>query len=59
MTRNLMANEAGFAELPYLRIEDEIVELKTGSFINIPAHRRRRIAWTDSGQPTIWLAIIY
>ncbi len=40
-----------------LTIEDECVALKTGDFINIPAHRRHRVEWTTSDEPTIWLAI--
>lgn len=42
-----------------LRFEDELVEMLPGSFIDIPAHRRHRVEWTDSQQPTIWLAIFY
>jgi len=43
-----------------LRFEgEEPVEMKPGSFINIPAHRRHRVEWTDAGQPTVWLAIYY
>ena len=38
---------------------EEPVEMKAGSFINIPAHQRHRVEWTDAGQPTIWLAIHY
>src|SRR5262249_9881361 len=30
-----------------LQFEDEIVEMTPGSFVNIPAHRRHRVAWTD------------
>ena len=35
------------------------VEMKPGSFINIPAHKRHRVEWTDPSQPTVWLAIHY
>ena len=42
-----------------LTIEDETVEMKPGSFINIPAHRRHRVEWTTPNEPTIWLAIHY
>jgi cupin 2 domain-containing protein len=35
------------------------VEMKPGSFIHIPAHRRHRVEWTEPGQLTIWLAIYY
>ena len=43
-----------------LRFEDgEQLELKPGSFVNIPAHKRHRVEWTDDTQPTVWLAIHY
>jgi len=43
-----------------LRLEgEEAVEMTAGSFINIPAHRRHRVEWTDPTQTTIWLAIHY
>src|SRR3954453_10969940 len=38
---------------------DEPLDLRPGSFVNIPAHRRHRVEWTDAGQPTIWLAVHY
>jgi cupin 2 domain-containing protein len=34
-------------------------DLLPGTFLNIPAHRRHRVEWTDPAQPTIWLAIHY
>ena len=37
----------------------EPIDLRPGSFVNIPAHRRHRVEWTDPTQPTIWLAIHY
>jgi cupin 2 domain-containing protein len=42
-----------------LRFEDAEVEMIAGSCINIPAHRKHRVEWTDPTQPTIWLAIHY
>ena len=43
-----------------LRFEGEApIELTAGSYLNIPAHRRHRVEWTDPNQPTIWLAIHY
>lgn len=33
------------------------IDLRPGSFVNIPAHKRHRVEWTDPDQPTIWLAI--
>ena len=34
-------------------------ELKPGDILNIPAHRRHRVEWTDPDQSTVWLAIHY
>jgi cupin 2 domain-containing protein len=42
-----------------LQFEDELVELKPGDFVNIPAHRKHRVDWTTPGEATIWLAIFY
>ena len=43
-----------------LRFEgQEPIELQPGSFVNIPAHRRHRVEWTDPDHPTIWLAVHY
>jgi cupin 2 domain-containing protein len=43
-----------------LRFEgEEPIEVGPGTFINIPAHRRHRVDWTDPSEPTIWLAIHY
>jgi cupin 2 domain-containing protein len=38
---------------------EEPIELGPGTFVNIPAHKRHRVEWTDSSEPTIWLAIHY
>ena len=38
---------------------DEPVELRRGSYLNIPAHVKHRVAWTDPNQKTVWLAIHY
>ena len=38
---------------------DEEVELGPGDWIDLPAHRRHRVEWTDPEQPTIWLAVFY
>ncbi len=43
-----------------LRLEgEEPLEMTAGSFINIPAHRRHRVEWTEPARPTIWLAVHY
>jgi GNAT superfamily N-acetyltransferase len=33
------------------------VELQPGSWIDLPRHRRHRVAWTDPERDTIWLAV--
>jgi cupin 2 domain-containing protein len=43
-----------------LRFDDDCqYELRAGDYVNIPAHRRHRVDWTDPGGPTIWLALHY
>ena len=37
----------------------EIVELRPGDYIDIPAHVRHRVEWTDPDKETIWLAVFY
>jgi cupin 2 domain-containing protein len=31
--------------------------LKRGDYLHIPAHARHRVTWTDSAEPTVWLAV--
>lgn len=42
-----------------LRFEDESIEMRTGDFVNIPAHKKHRVEWTTPDEPTIWLAVFY
>jgi cupin 2 domain-containing protein len=44
-----------------LRFADEIKihHLKTGDFLDIPAHTKHRVEWTAPDPSTIWLAIHY
>jgi len=42
-----------------LQFEEELVSMKPGDWINIPAHRKHRVDWTDPAQITIWLAVFY
>lgn len=42
-----------------LQFADRVVELKTGDFVNIPAHQKHRVEWTTPDEPTIWLAVFY
>lgn len=37
----------------------EPLEMRRGSYLNIPAHARHRVAWTDPNEKTVWLAIHY
>ena len=37
--------------------EDRPVEMKPGDFVNIPAHKRHRVEWTEPTAATIWLTI--
>ena len=39
--------------------EQEIVEMMSGDYINIPAHCKHRVEWTDPEVETIWLAVHY
>jgi cupin 2 domain-containing protein len=36
-----------------------LVELERGSYLNIPAHTRHRVAWTSETEKTIWLVVLY
>ncbi|CAE6930719.1 hypothetical protein ACOMICROBIO_FLGHMIGD_03435 [Vibrio sp. B1FLJ16] len=36
-----------------------IKHLEAGDHINIPAHTKHKVSWTDPGQATIWLAVFY
>ena len=43
-----------------LRFEgEEPVDMTPGAFLNIPAHRRHRVEWTDPARATVWLAVHY
>jgi cupin 2 domain-containing protein len=35
------------------------VRLKKGDYINIPAHSRHKVTWTDPDNATVWLAVFY
>ncbi|MDA0809055.1 MAG: cupin domain-containing protein [Planctomycetota bacterium] len=36
---------------------EEVVTLKPGDHLKIPAHRKHRVEWTDPDEPTVWLAL--
>ena len=35
------------------------VRMGPGDWLDIPAHRKHRVAWTDPEQETVWLAVHY
>ncbi len=37
--------------------DQQILTLFPGDYLHIPAHQRHRVEWTDSQEPTIWLAL--
>jgi hypothetical protein len=38
---------------------DNIIELEPGDYINIPAHLKHRVEWTDPDIETVWLAVMW
>ena len=38
---------------------DEIFELKPGDYVNIPAHLKHRVEWTEPNTETVWVAVMY
>ena len=51
--------EADFEAVVALLREDEEHTLGPGDWVDIAAHRRHRVAWTDPEHPTVWLAVFY
>lgn len=44
----------------FLEFEDgSKSELSAGDYINIPAHVKHKVAWTDPDEITVWLAVFY
>jgi cupin 2 domain-containing protein len=39
--------------------DPEVVILRPGDHVLIPAHRRHRVEWTAPAQRTVWLALHY
>jgi cupin 2 domain-containing protein len=37
--------------------EEQALTLRSGDYVEIPAHARHRVEWTDATQPTVWLAV--
>ena len=39
--------------------QEDLVILKPGDHLHLPAHCLHRVEWTDSGVETVWLALRY
>jgi cupin 2 domain-containing protein len=39
--------------------EPDPISLGPGDYLDIPAHTRHRVEWTDPDQDTVWLAVFY
>jgi len=39
--------------------DQKVVKMMPGDYINIPAHCKHRVEWTDPNVETIWLAVHY
>ena len=39
--------------------DGEMLSLESGGWVDIPAHRRHRVAWTTPDESTVWLAVHY
>jgi cupin 2 domain-containing protein len=46
----------GAARLRF-QLGDITLELKPGDWVEIPAHVRHRVEWTQHHPPTVWLAV--
>lgn len=46
----------GAARLRF-QLGDLVVELRPGDWVEIPAHIRHRVEWTQHHPPTVWLAV--
>jgi cupin 2 domain-containing protein len=42
-----------------IEFADRTVEMGPGDYLDIPAHKKHRVAWTTPDEPTIWLAVHY
>lgn len=42
-----------------VRFENSVLEMKAGDWIDIPAHRKHRVEWTEPDDQTVWLAVFY
>ncbi|WP_322014087.1 cupin domain-containing protein [Paraburkholderia sp. J12] len=50
---------AGAAALQFEAEGEVLRRLLPGDYVQIPAHCRHRVAWTDETAPTVWLAVYF
>lgn len=48
----------GEAKMRFAR-DDRIVHLTAGDYVDIPAHTKHRVEWTQENADTVWLAVFY
>lgn len=39
--------------------EEQPLQMRAGDHVLIPAHKRHRVDWTSTDEPTVWLAVFY
>ena len=39
--------------------DGSVCHLSEGDYINIPAHTKHKVSWTDPDNLTVWLAVFY
>ena len=39
--------------------KDDVTVMGPGDHMNIPAHSRHRVEWTDTEEETVWIAVFY
>lgn len=50
---------AGAATLEFEHAAEPSRRLLPGDYVHLPAHCRHRVAWTDPGVSTLWLAVYF
>jgi len=45
------------AAVLHFEADDRRIALAAGDWVEIPAHVRHRVDWTDPDAPTVWLAV--
>ncbi len=38
---------------------EEVLVMRPGDYVHIPAHKRHRVEWKDRDQKTVWIALYY